>query len=74
MSVEIKDPSGYAPFSDAQATGWQPDKEKFQEEELDERASTRRVSIAEGQIKHKKLGWKRLTVRHCYLPSTSPPH
>lgn len=74
MSVDEKNPSRYAPFSDAQANGWQPDKEKYQEDELDERASKRRVSIAEGQVKHNKLGWKRLTVSHCYLPSTSLPH
>ena len=71
MSADIKDYSGYAPFADGQATGWQPDKEKFQEEELDEQAAGRRTSIAEGQIKHNQLGWKRLTVGHCYLPSIS---
>ena len=74
MSLDMKKRPGYAPYSDAQATGWQPDKEKFEEEELDERANSRRVSIAEGQIKHNKLGWKRLTVSHCYFPSTPAPH
>ena len=73
MSVDVKNTSGYAPFSDAQATGWQPDKEKFQEEDSDEQASRRRVSIAKGEEKHSKLGWQRLTVGHCYLPSISPP-
>ncbi|KAL8770760.1 MAG: hypothetical protein Q9209_003627 [Squamulea sp. 1 TL-2023] len=49
--------NGYAP-------GWEPDKEKFPEEdeELDERARRRRTSIAEGALKHNKLGWRRLTV------------
>ncbi len=69
MSVDMKDRSGYAPYSDGQVTGWQPDKEKYQEEELDEQAGKRRISIAEGQSKHNQLGWKRLTVGHCYLPS-----
>ena len=74
MSVDIKDHSGYAPYSDGQAVGWQPDKEKFHEEELDEGGKRRRVSIAEGQIKHNQLGWKRLTVSYCYLPSRWSPH
>ena len=68
MSVDIKDHSGYAPYSDGQAAGWHPDKEKFQDERLDGKADKRRVSIAEGQIKHNQLGWKRLTVGHYSLP------
>ena len=74
MSLDHKDASGYAPYSDGQTAGWQPDKEKFQEEELGGQTSKRRVSIAEGQMKHNQLGWKRLTVRHCCLPSILPPH
>ena len=74
MSVDAKDQSGFAPYSDGQATDWQPDKEKFQEGELDEQARRRRTSIAEGQIKHNQLGWKRLTVGHPYLPFISSPH
>lgn len=62
MSVDFKDNSGYAPHSDGMAAGWHPDKEKFHDEKFDGRGDKRRVSIAEGQIKHNKLGWKRLTV------------
>ena len=70
MSANTKDYSDYAPDADGQAAGWQPDKEKFPEEVLDEQPGRRRTSVAEGQIKHNQLGWKRLTVGRCYLPST----
>ena len=67
MSADKKDYPDHAPHEDGQAAGWQPDKEKFQEEELDEQPGRRRTSIAEGQIKHNQLGWKRLTVGHWSL-------
>lgn len=62
MSVDKKAGFGYAPYSDGQATGWQPDKENLQEEKLDAQGAGRRQSIAEGQTKFSKLGWKRLTI------------
>ena len=74
MSAEMKDHSDYTPYADGQANGWQPDKEKFQEEEVDEPVLRRHTSIAEGQVKHNKLGWKRLTVSHCYIPPISLRH
>lgn len=74
MSVDKKGGFDYASYSDGQATAWQPDKEKFQDEELDEQGRGRRDSIKEGQIKFNQLGWKRLTVGHCYLPSISLHH
>ena len=70
MSVKIKDYSPFAPRSDGDSPEWKPDKEKFQEEEMDPRDMRRRTSIAEGQMKHNKLGWKRLTVSRSRLPST----
>ena len=75
MSAKVngKDESGYATYSDGQDAAWQPDKDNFQEGEHAEKATGRRVSIAEGQVRHKKLGWQRLTVRHCYMPPTSLP-
>ncbi|KAI4229832.1 MAG: hypothetical protein L6R40_008042 [Gallowayella cf. fulva] len=60
-AVEKTDSSDDAPYS-TQAPGWEPDKEKFPDDKLDERARRRRTSIAEGVMKHNKLGWKRLTV------------
>ena len=72
MSVDTGDDSDYAPYSNNQAPEWKPDKEKVREGELDERDKRRRTSIAEGQIKHNRLGWKRLTVYHPYLPSIRP--
>ena len=74
MLAGIKDDSDYAPYADGQATEWQPDKEKFQEEELDEQAGRRRTSIAEGQVKHNQLGWKRLTVGQFYLSPKALHH
>ena len=67
MSVDEKDRAapGYSPFSNGGSLGWDPEKEKkgkYDEEALDERARRRQSSIAEGKIKHNKLGWKRLTV------------
>ena len=70
MSVNVKDYSPFAPHSDEGSSEWKPEKEKFQEEELDPRDMRRRTSIAEGQMKHNKLGWKRLTVSRSGLPST----
>ncbi len=72
MSVDNKDFSDYTPYSDGQAAGWQPDKETGKV--LDENDTRRRISIAEGQVKHNQLGWMRLTVGHCYLPSMLPPN
>ncbi|KAL8691713.1 MAG: hypothetical protein Q9218_003127 [Villophora microphyllina] len=60
-AVKLREDSEYAPYSE-KASGWEPDKEKFPEEELDERSKRRRTSIAEGAMKHNRLGWKRLTV------------
>lgn len=71
MSNDMKGSSDCSPYSDVQTTEWQPDKEKYQEDGLDEQGRRRRSSIAEGQIKHNQLGWKRLTVSYCYLPSIS---
>ena len=71
--LDQKDETGYAPYSDGHAAAWQPDKDNFQDGEHAEKATGRRISIAEGQVRHKKLGWQRLTVRHCYMPPTSPP-
>ncbi|KAL8799901.1 MAG: hypothetical protein Q9182_005558 [Xanthomendoza sp. 2 TL-2023] len=56
-----KEHSDYGPESE-KMSGWNPDKEKLPDDELDERARRRRTSIAEGAMKHNKLGWKRLTV------------
>ena len=76
MSAELgkKDEFGYAADSDDQAPEWQPDKDNFQDGGHAEKATDRRLSIAEGQVRHKKLGWQRLTVRPCYMPPTSSPH
>ena len=73
MSINANDYAEYDPYADGQAAGWDPEKkeEKLDEEELDEQAKRRRTSIAEGVIKHNRLGWKRLTVGHFYLPFTS---
>ncbi|KAK4695937.1 hypothetical protein P7C71_g1907, partial [Lecanoromycetidae sp. Uapishka_2] len=62
MSTGMKDNLEYSPDSDDRANGWHPDKEKFQEDDLDDYGRSRRESIAEGQIKHNQLGWQRLTV------------
>ena len=64
MSVNTGDHAEYAPYANVEASQWELDKEKehFDAEELDEGTTKRRVSIAQGQIKHNKLGWKRLTV------------
>lgn len=62
MAVNTADYSEYAPYPNGQESEWKPEKEKFDEEKLDERDMRRRSSIAEGQIKHQKLGWQRLTV------------
>lgn len=70
MSVAAKDDSEYAPYSNGHAPAMDKDEEKFDEEELDEKAVRRRASVAEGQIKHNKLGWKRLTVCHALMTST----
>ena len=70
MSV-IKDYSPFDPHSNGESPEWKPDTEKFQDKEMDPREMRRRTSIAEGQMKHNKLGWKRLTVRvppACLLP------
>lgn len=67
MAVNTEDYSEYAPYSNGQGSEWKPEKEKFDEQELDERDMRRRTSIAEGQIKHQKLGWRRLTVGHLHV-------
>ncbi|KAL8952987.1 MAG: hypothetical protein Q9222_001138 [Ikaeria aurantiellina] len=47
---------------------WKPDKDKeappdnLYGEAMDEATTKRRASVAEGQMKHNKLGWKRLTI------------
>lgn len=69
MSTATRDYSEYNPFSNGQAPTTDKDVEKFDmeklsDEEFDEKAVRRRASIAEGRVKHNKLGWKRLTVRH----------
>ena len=69
MSVNTRDYSEYAPYPNGQEPEFKPEEEKFQEEELSERDIRRRASVAEGQIKHKKLGWKRLTVRLMFSSS-----
>ncbi|KAL8656690.1 MAG: hypothetical protein Q9226_002589 [Calogaya cf. arnoldii] len=52
------------PRSTGHAPQWKPNTEKLnkqgQSQELSEKP--RRASIAEGEVKHHKLGWKRLTV------------
>ena len=55
MSDKVSDDVEYAAY-----TNGEKQKEKFQDGGAAER---RRSSIAIGQIKHNKLGWKRLTVR-----------
>ncbi|KAI4208780.1 MAG: hypothetical protein LQ349_009639 [Xanthoria aureola] len=68
MSIATKDYSEDATYSDGHGHAWKPDMEKgdkqdqLQEPVLDEKATARRASIAEGQMKHNKLGWKRLTI------------
>ncbi|KAL8840871.1 MAG: hypothetical protein Q9170_001135 [Blastenia crenularia] len=68
MSVEAKDYSGLTPNRNGQTPQWEPDKElgekreRLADDSLDPRAARRRSSIAEGQLKHKRLGWKRLTI------------
>ena len=57
MSDKVSDDVEYAAYTDGEKQ-----KEKFHDGGPDER---RRSSIAIGQIKHNKLGWKRLTVRDC---------
>ena len=64
MPVNAKDHLDYAPDSDDPSPDRQQDKEKFQNEGLRQQPGRRRTSIAEGQIKHNQLGWKRLTVDH----------
>ena len=52
MSDKVSDDVEYLP---------EPDSEK-QREEYQGRDERRRASIASGQVKHNKLGWRRLTV------------
>lgn len=76
MSVSVgRDYADYPPYGNGQPLSWEPEKQKEKEKfpleyldegVLDEKARRRRSSIAEGEIKHKKLGWKRLTV--CTIP------
>ena len=78
MSVATKDYSDDSPYSNGYAPAKDKDVEKFDvekldEDELDEKAVRRRASIAEGQVKHNKLGWKRLTVCHSLDDSLEPP-
>lgn len=58
-----------SPQLDGDTTQWKSDMEKGAKmeqsqspEQLDEKTAMRRASIAEGQMKHNKLGWKRLTI------------
>ncbi|KAI4189587.1 MAG: hypothetical protein LQ346_005087, partial [Caloplaca aetnensis] len=72
MSTETKHTpqSASSSSSTSQASEWHPDIEKahHQNKPPDPNPNEkpphrrRRASIAEGQIKHKKLGWKRLTI------------
>ncbi|KAI4190875.1 MAG: hypothetical protein LQ348_003588 [Seirophora lacunosa] len=68
MSFAARDYNEDSPDSNGAATQWKHDvdkrdiKEQLQEPVLDEKATLRRASIAEGQMKHNKLGWKRLTI------------
>ena len=71
-ALKEKDESAYAHDSDGQEAGSQPDKDNFQEGEHLGKATDRRLSLEEGQVRHKKLGWQRLTVRRCSMPPTSP--
>ncbi|KAL8925827.1 MAG: hypothetical protein Q9208_003324 [Pyrenodesmia sp. 3 TL-2023] len=65
MSLLTEHPSEYA---DSSSNGWTPDSEKAHEQgkppelDRDEKTTGRRASVAEGQMKHSKLGWKRLTI------------
>ncbi|KAL8666789.1 MAG: hypothetical protein Q9168_007411 [Polycauliona sp. 1 TL-2023] len=68
MALATKD---YADSSsDPASQTWKPDMEKGNSQDqalqipssTDEKLTTRRASIAEGQLKHNKLGWKRLTI------------
>ncbi|KAL8707759.1 MAG: hypothetical protein Q9220_007279 [cf. Caloplaca sp. 1 TL-2023] len=55
-------------FSNVRESGWKPGKDKeaspegYYDEGTDGAAAKRRASVAEGQMKHNKLGWKRLTI------------
>lgn len=41
---------------------WQPGTEKYDIEHMSDKEGQRRLSIAEGEVKHNKLGWVRLTI------------
>ena len=56
MSDKVSDDVEYAAYSEGEK------KEGIQDRQ---RSDRRRSSIAQGQIKHNKLGWKRLTVGDC---------
>lgn len=56
MSDKVSDDVEYAAYSEG---------EKQEELKDGQPYNRRRSSIAQGQIKHNRLGWKRLTVGDC---------
>ena len=73
MSATTREYARSAPYDTAHSPGWEPDKEEegdSREKTLEKQANTRRADVEEGQIKHCKLGWQRLTVIY---PSSSFP-
>ena len=73
MSVQFRDDAESTPPEKTQDPIWGNDEEKkdLEDDGLDDRARRRRTSIAAGQVKHSKLGWKRLTVGYPCTPLTS---
>ena len=63
MSVQFRDDAEYTPPEKGKPPIWNDEEKKeLSDDGLDDRARRRRTSIAAGQVKHSKLGWKRLTV------------
>ncbi len=64
MSVNARNHAEYAPYDNRQSMTNELSKEDVMhlEKGPDRQSKTRRISIEAGQIKHSKLGWKRLTV------------
>ena len=66
MSDRVSDDVEFAAYSNGEKKqGSLQDGEQYERR--------RRASIAQGQVKHSKLGWKRLTVRDCHFHSLIIP-
>lgn len=62
MSFSEKDGSDSSPERNLNSPAWQQPHEKHDMDQLKPDQAERRPSIVEGQVKHTKLGWFRLTI------------